>query len=786
MVMKKTTLMLIRMITRSKGQYIAVLTIIITGLLVYTSMNTSAINLGTTLDSYYTDNKFADLNAQVVKISEQQLLKLQDLPGVDSVQGRVVFDIPFESEEKDERVNVRIVTVHPENDGINNLTIVDGGFITEEASEVVVLQQFAIARNIKPGDVIELRINGFAYKLNVAGIGASPEYIYATENVQSLIPNPRAFGVIFVSERLGQQAFGYQGSYNDILFTYDESVKEENLIDTLQDDLEPFGMQSITKKEHQLSNSMISEEVKQLERTSNSLPIAFLLIAAVILAMMIGRMVKRDRIKIGILQAIGYSKGRVIRHYAGYSLSAGLIGGFLGSTLGMLLAGFMTSYYMEFFNIPLLKVSFYYKFVIAAVLMTSVFCLIAGLIGAKGILKISPAESMQTEAPRKGKRIFLERFGFFWKRLSFSWKIVFKNIFRNKKRAIFVLFGVTLTYALMLFTMGMPAIIDEFMVKHFTEFQTMDYNVSFRTPMHDRVLKDFGTLVDIDHIEGKIEYPFELQSGSRTKAVPVIGIRQDTEFYTFKDNNDNKVEVPEEGILLSSNLANSLQVDIGDKLKINTYLPGRDDAYVMISGIIKQSMGINAYMNLEHMSELLFEKNAITGVFISTDDPNINEALKKVSNISTVLSPSDLKKVFDQYLGLSMVSIYIMIFFSGLMGFAIVYNATMISVGEREMEFSSLRVLGFSKGEIYRIVLKENNIITVIGILLGIPVGIWMTEASSSVFSTDMYSMSLTPTPLAGVQAAVFTIAFVVLAQIATFRKISTLDFLQALKNRVS
>jgi putative ABC transport system permease protein len=215
-------------------------------------------------------------------------------------------------------------------------------------------------------------------------------------------------------------------------------------------------------------------------------------------------------------------------------------------------------------------------------------------------------------------------------------------------------------------------------------------------------------------------------------------------------------------------------------------LPGRDDAYVVVSGIIKQSMGINAYMDLEYMGELLFEKNTITGVFISTDDPNINEALKKVSNISTVLSPSDLKKVFDQYLGLSMVSIYIMIFFSGLMGFAIVYNATMISVGEREMEFSSLRVLGFSKGEIYRIVLKENNIITVIGILLGIPVGIWMTEASSSVFSTDMYSMSLTPTPLAGVQAAAFTIAFVVLAQIATFRKISTLDFLQALKNRVS
>ncbi len=784
--MKKLNVMLLRMILTSKSQYIAVLVIIITGLLVYTAMSIAAINLNTTLETYYNESKFADLYANTIRIPKQEILKLSEIPEIKAVEGRVVFDIPYATENKDERVNIRVVTVPPENTGINRLTLIKGNYIAANAQEVLVLQQFAEARNIKTGDILNIQINGVGYRLNVAGIVASAEYIYATESAQSLLPNPKAFGVVFIAENLGQQAFGYQDSYNEIIFSYAGVINEEKLIDTLKDELAPFGLQSIIKKKNQLSNSMISEEIINLGRTSSSLPIVFLLVAGIILSMMIGRMVKRDRIKIGVLEAMGYSQNQILMHYTGYALSAGLIGGFFGATFGMLLAGVMTSYYLEFFNIPMLKVTFYYGFTIAAMLISAAFCTISGLIGARGVLKITPAESMQSEAPKKGKRILLERLHFFWRRLSFSWKMVIKNIFRNKKRGVFVLFGVILTYAMMLFTLAMPAVIDEFMVKHFTEFQTMDYNISFRLPANERVLKDFRTLVDVEHIEGKIEYPFELQNGSKTKAVPVIGVDPKTIFYSFKNAEGNPITVPEEGILLSINLANILQVKTGDTIKIKTYLPGRADAYVTVTGIVKQSLGMNAYMNIDYMGQLLLEKNAITGVYLDSADQDISAKLAEVSGISTILSPSDMKKLFDQYMGLTMVSLIIMIFFSGIMGFAIVYNATMISVGEREMEFSSLRVLGFSKGEIYRIVLKENNLITITGILLGIPLGIWMTQASSTLFTTELYSMTLSPNFGSGIMAAGVTIVFVVLAQLATFRKISRLDFLQALKNRVS
>ncbi len=784
--MKKINTMLFRMITTSKSQYIAVLVIIITGLMVFTAMNIASINLTTTLETYYTQSRFADLYAKTVKVPQQEVLNLSKIAEINTVEGRIVFDVPYTTDNKDERVNIRIVTVPLEDTGINNLTVVKGTYIGQSARDILVLQQFAEARGIKVGDEMDIQINGVGYLLNVAGIVASPEYIYAIENGQSLIPDPKAFGVVYIPETLGQQAFGYQNSYNEIMITYNKGINEEKLIDTLKEELAPFGLQRTIKKENQLSNNLISDKVASLKRTSNSLPIVFLIVAAIMLAMMIGRMVKRDRIKIGVLQAMGYSKGQVLLHYAGYALSAGLIGGFMGATLGMLLAGIMTSYYLVFFNIPLFKIDFYYVYVFTAMLISAGFCALAGLVGARGVLKISPAESMQSEAPRKGKRILLERLPFFWKKLSFSWKLVIKNIFRNKKRAVFVLFGVIFTYAMLLFTMAMPAVINELMVKSFTEFQTMDYNISFRVPVNDRVLRDFRTLVNVDHIEGKIEYPFELQNGSKTKAVPVVGLNKDTSYYNFKDGNGNKVAIPDEGMLLTQNLANILNAHKGDALKIKTYLPGRSDVYVTVVSVVKQSLGINAYMNIDYMDQLLLEKNAITGVYLDSKDQDIGARLAKVTNISTIQSPGDMKKLFDQYIGLTLYSLVIMIFFAGLMGFVIVYNATMISVSEREMEFSSLRVLGFSKGEIYSIVLKENNVITVTGILLGIPLGIWMTQSSSAFFTTELYSLTITPTLTIGIAAAAATIAFVVLAQAATFIKISRLDFLQALKNRVS
>ncbi|MBR0598298.1 ABC transporter permease [Sinanaerobacter chloroacetimidivorans] len=784
--LNKIDTMLLRMVKNSKSQFLAVLIIIIVGICIYTAMSMTAINMQNTVSTYYEENNFADLFIETAAIPNQAADRLERIPGVKKVTGRVSEDVPFISENLNERVNLRIVTVKGEEDELCKSTLLKGRPINENGKEALLVHKFAEARGIKIGDIIKVQIHGLQYDLEVVGIVDNPEYIYLMENAQTMLPDQANFGVCYVSEKFGQQAMELTGSYNEILISYESGADEDQIIEDVEDELDIYGIKQTVKQEEQLSNNMIQEELKQLGSMAGSLPILFLMVAGLILIMMLSRMVKKDRIKIGVLKAIGYSSRQVLMHYVKYALCAGILGGFFGSILGMGLAGAMTQNYLQYFNIPLLRIEFYYSYVLMAMVLSSVICAVSGMIGARGVLKITPADAMRADAPKSGKRILLEKLPFIWKRLSFSNKMVGRNIFRNKKRTLFVLTGVILTYGMMLFTTSMPAVIDQMMNKHFLEFQKMDYNISFQTPVYKSVIRDLNHIIDIDYMEGKIEYPFELANGNKKQSVSIIGLSKNTQFYSFIDTDEKPVTIPERGILLSQNLANILRVEKGDMVQVKSYLPNQDDVYLQVKGVIKQALGMNAYMEINNMGEQLLDKNIVTGVYVNSSDKNVNEKLIPASNIATVLSTAEMRAVYDEYMTLMVVYVGFMVVFSGILGFCIVYNATIVSLGEREMEFSSLRVLGFSKSEIFRMILKENNMIMIVGILLGIPIGNLMLKYSSAAFTTNLYSIDMSPTLSAGIFACIFTIGFILLAQLATYRKINRLDFLQALKNRES
>ncbi|MDF3000126.1 MAG: FtsX-like permease family protein [Bacillota bacterium] len=782
----KLDLMLLRMIGRSKGQFAAVLTIIILGIAIYTALNMTSVNMNHTVETYYRENRFTDLTLQTAAVPAQEIKTLQRIAGVEKAMGRTSMDVPVITDNLDERVRLRLITDRGEADDLSKSTLLEGKMLSGSGKEILIIEQFANARKIRIGDELKLQISGVQRTLEVCGIVANPEYIYLMENSQAVMPDEEHFGVGYVSEQFGQEAAGLPGSYNEVLIRYEANVDEEGLIKKLEDQLDVYGVKQTIKKKDQFSNAIIEQELTQLDSMANSIPILFLLVAGLILMMMLSRLVKRDRIKIGVLKAIGYRDRQILFHYVKYALAAGVSGGLGGSLLGMLMAGGMTRMYLEYFHIPLLRIEFYYSYLVYAIILSSVFCALSGLIGAKGVLKIAPADAMRAEAPKTGKRILLEKYPIFWRRLSFSNKMITKNIFRNKKRTVFVLAGVTVTYAMMLFTTSMPGVIDQMMNEHFKEFQRMDYNISFAAPISKAAVKDMEALIDAEIIEGKLEYPFELSNGNKKQAVSVIGISSDTTFFTFHDVKGREIDLPRRGMLISQNLSRLLGVGIGDLVRVNSYLPNREDVYIPVRGIIKQTLGMNAYMDLDTMGRQLLEKNVINGVYADSQDSDLNKELLPASNIASIMSIADIRAVYDKYMTMMVLSIGFMVAFSGVLGFSIVYNATVVSLGEREMELSSLRVLGFGKREVFFMILKENQIIAILGILLGIPVGKLMSEYSSAAFSTKLYSIDMSPNGEAMIMAAVYTAVFVILAQLATYRKIQRLDFLQALKNRES
>ncbi len=783
--MTKMDTMLFRMIKNSKSQFLVILVIIVAGICIYTSMGMVSDNLFHTVNSYYEETRFPHLFVHVESAPVGQIDSLRQIDGVNEVTGSLVMDVPVLTDKEERRKILRLITVGEGlNEKLSKPTLLEGRTISDTGKEVWLAGQYAEANRIEIGDDIGVQISGRNHTLKVVGIVANPEYIYMVENVQSIMPDESNFGVCYMSEAVGRIIMGDSQNYNYIRMEYETDADDEKIIRAVEKRLKPFGLQGIVERENQLSNVVVQEELLNIGRISDYLPILFLVTAGFILIMILSRIVKNDRLKIGVLKSIGYQNRQILLHYMKYAILAGLIGGFMGAIIGMVLANAMTGLFLEYFHLPMLKFQLDLTYLISAVLLTTVFCVLSGLLGGKGVLKITPAEAIKEEAPKSGKPIILESFSPLWKSFSFSRKLLMKNIFRNKKRTVFVVSGVSITYAMILFASTMPAVVDQMMVQHFSEFQKMDYNIEFHKPVDEKAARDLKRVIDVDYVEGKIDFPFELSRGNRKQSVNIIGLQANTRFYKFTSINGESIPVQSGGILLSENLANILKIRKGDLIQVDSYFKEKSELLIPVSGVIKQTLGMNAYMEIDEMRDLLLENSLITGVFVNTYDTDIAPKLFGATNIASIMSTHEMKAVYEDYMATIFISISFMLIFSGIIGFCVVYIATIVSINEREGEFSSLRVLGFTKSEIFGMVRKENNIIAVVGLLLGVPLGKMFCRYSSLAFSTDIYTLDMKPTLTEGLWAGFFTLVFILFAQLATYRKIRKLNFLQALKNR--
>ncbi|HZJ98699.1 MAG TPA: FtsX-like permease family protein [Tissierellaceae bacterium] len=785
--MKKLDVKLFRSIKNTKGQFISVTILIILALTTYVSLNMVADNLYDSMIQYYEDTNFGHIFVQVNRIPQTSIDKLSSIEGIELAQGRISSDVPLRVEDPNEKVNVRIVSLPDEEIRINDLYLEAGEMIDDNPRTTVVLKQFFNGRNMELDQSLIPYIGGSEYPLEITGVVGSPEYVYLMESEQTLMPSEDKFGVLYVTEEFAQMIFGYGGNYNEVMITVAEDYfsKIDDIKDQVEDELDRYGVRQIITRDEQLSHTVMMQEIDSVAIMSQSVTFVFLIVAAIIINIMLSRIVKRDRMSIGVMKAMGYLNKDIMLHYVKYAFIIGLSGSILGGLFSTLVSRYMTELFIEFFNVPLFTMKIDYSYLINGIVLTSIFCIISGLIGARDVIKILPADSMMPEAPKSGKRIWLEEIKWFWNKASFSWKVVIRNIFRNKRRALFLVFGIATTYAITMIPIYLSTIFDSMFISQFEDFQTMDYNLDFTRPLDEKVLLEVSKIIDEDYIEPKVEMPLILRHGWKEETVNTIAIIQDSKMYNFKDLENKDIYLKKHGIFLSEILAKQLEVEVGDTILVDNYLADSEEEYIEVSGIVQQYIGSNAYMNIEQMYELLDEKDMVTGALINSEDEVISK-LKDIKNIRQIQTIDDMKDSILEYMDMIILSIGIMLVFAGALGFAIVYNITSVSINERTMEFSSLRVMGFEKKQIYRLVTRENGIMAILGIIIGIPLGYSMCTGMAESVSTEIYIIPAFVETSTYLYAGIITIIFVVIAQLATIRKIHDINFLEALKNRVS
>lgn len=783
--MKKLNLRLYRTIKSTIGQYVAVSLVVIVGIMSYIGLSTAMINLDKTVSSYYDLTNYAHIYVELNKIPENSLKFLYGIDGISDIKGRIKKDVTLDGG-SDENATIRLISVPEGNENtINKIYIKDGSYITKSKGALII-ERFSNARNIEIGDEVNLQLSGKNYSLLIEGIGSSSEFIYAVENEQTLLPDDKKFGVLFVGEEFLQRALGYNNSYNELLIRVNDKNKIDSIIDDLEKKLDKYGATKIISYEDQLSNRMVHEEITQGKKTSSTVPFIFLVVAAIIIVVMIGKIVRNDRMAIGILKAMGYSNVDLLLHYTLYSLGIGIIGGGIGIFFGIKVSDFFAQLYVDTtFDIPMLTGNFYYEYIVGGIILTVLFCIGAGTFGARKVINIHPADSMRPDPPKTGKKVFLEKFSLFWKKVSFSWKIVLKNILRSKRRFLFLVMGISLTFSITVIPLFQKVAMDEISINHYSDFQKMDYNVNFEYPTDKGAIVAIKELVDLSEIEGKIEFPFEVENKWKSKILNIIGISRDTNFYQFKNLSGEKINLPKEGMVISEGMAKTLDIKKGDVVKVNTFIPSRDDKYVEVVDIVKQNLGANGYMNIDYMQKEFMEKKIFTGAYIKTTD-DVEKRLENMKNVLSIQSTGEMMNGFKKYMNLFYMSVFFIILFSFILGFAIIYNSTIISINERRLEFSSLRVMGFTKNEIFKTVLYENIIMTIFGIIIGIPIAALMVKGIGSSLSNELYNLNVEMPKSVYIYSGILTILFVVISQLATYNKIHKLNFIDALKNRVS
>lgn len=787
---------LLRTIRTTRGQFLAVSVVVLVGITVYISMSTVSYNMSRSRDIFYSDNNFADYYFQVIKAPEGVIKQVESVPGVSRATGRIQKDVPVIGK-NGERATARLTSYPlPMNTEVNRLQLLSGRLFDKYPeggdAEVLLDPQYASANRLSPGDTVTVVAEGRQVLLTVTGTATAPEFIYPMKDTASLIPEPGNFGIFMVPHNQVQQILNLSGQINQVVIKLSPGVDEKVVAEQIDGILEPYGRLASYPRKQQLSDAVLSGELDQLRMMSRFLPSIFLGIAALIEFVMLGRMVKSQRSQIGTMKAIGYNNFQIMWHYTSYALLVGMLGALLGSIAGVMLASSLSLLYAQFFNLPEVVSGASGQSLLYGFALSLSAGAVAGLTASRGVLNVQPAESMQPEAPKGSGNIFLESWAWFWRRLDTAWKMGLRTIMRNRLRSAITLLGVVFATGMMIVAFFFQDTVNVMIDEYFT--QKYDYFVRFNGPVREPALLDITRLDGVTRAEPVFEVPVKLHFEGRSQEELLIGLPHDTKMQRLASETGSPLQLPDSGLLISSSTARKLQARVGDEVQVETLLPlgPTRRSTVRIMGVNQQFVGGMSYLTLAEANRIMHDNRLISGAMLKIDMGRaslVEAELNDMTGVSSILSRRAEMESFTSQMDYMYFFVAIMVSFAILLGFAIVYNASIISFAERRRELASLRVMGFTVQEVSGLLLKENLLQTLLGVALGLPFGRLLADyyiqammTSSDLYSTYTFKLVIYPTTY--FLSALGGVFFIMAAYRLAVRGVKTLDLVEVLKTR--
>ncbi len=764
--------------------------VITIGISLYVAMSNTFSNLGYAQESFYNDNNFADHYFHVVHAPEAVAKQIASIPGVEKVTARIQQDVAVIKADGT-RASARLTSYPlPLAEQVNSVALKQGrlfeAYPANGGAEALVDPSYLQANGLNLGENVEIIAEGRQIPLTVVGTAIGPEFVYAIKDLSSMVPDPKTFGIFMIPLNQAQEAFNLPGQINQILVVFTPGADTEAIISHIQDLLSPYGNLASYPRKDQLSHSLLDAELTSGRIMARFFPIIFLAIAAGIQIVLLRRMVRMQRLQIGIMKGLGFSNAAVLFHYSSYALAVCMIGALCGSVLGLLFSQSLNQLYATYFNLPNVE-GYHYQVITYSFLLAAAVGMVAGLSGSAPIVNINPAESMRSQPPSKSAHNILERLPSLWQSLSPLWKMSFRSVARNRMRTLVTVGGVVAAVSLLLISFFMNDAIDYMMKQYYQKEMLYDYMVRFDQPVRSSELLAISRMDGVNQVEAFIEIPVKIHYNGRTVEDAVNGQAEGNRLKTPFDSEGNPMAIPEQGIILGEITARKLGAEPGDLITVETTLNRGEPIITELTvvSINRQLLGSVCYTSLAQANRLLHEADVVSGCMLLVDPGHSSTIEAQLSDITGINSIASRQKEIDNITSLldsSMLFVGIMIFFSLILGLAIIYNSIVMSYNERKKELASLLTMGFTHTEVSGLMLKDTLIQAVPGLIIGLPTGRWLAVVYISSVSTDMFTFPVIISPVSYVLSLLVGLGFVLAGYWLATRGLSSLDMIEMSK----
>lgn len=780
-----------RDIKTRKAQFIALIVLVAMGITSYVTFGTSSGNLSTSVDKANERLKLADFTTKSVLGAPKSVVgEIKNIDGVKTVQGRLVIDTSLHLS-GEEKAHARIIGVpagsHPK---VNDIMVLEGDYLKKGVkNECLVSNKFASDTKKDVGDMLTIGVNGKKKKIEITGIATNPEYFWAIRKKGEILA-PGEFAVMFMEQNQVEKLFNLPPSYNDVSILLTKNADRKEVIKKVEKALEPYQVIETVKKEDFPSNFAIHEEVRQNEETGSLMSFLILIISSLALYIALSRMVQSQRGEIGLAKALGYRDWQILLHYLIFSLFIAFVGSIIGFGLGQYFGKWITELYVELLNVPILEHQIYPEVVVGAVMMSSIFCILAGIMPAFSSARMLPARAMHADpnlAVSGGKTPIIERLFGWMLPSSFTFRIPLRNIFRVRRRSVYTIIGICFAMILTVFTWSLFDSMDYLLDTQFNKVDKWDMFAVFSQNFPSKQVEEVKDFDGVKKVQHTLMVPVKLESDGKKHEGPVTAMKPDADFHGFDiaEGDTPEEALKKNGLILPKALADKLDVEVGNQLKVKT--PYVKKPFTMkLRAINNEVWGSPIFTSLEQGKKFINSRkvmyNALYLNVHKKEANTIREKLYELPGAYTVQKKETVVKYIESMMGLLLFFGGVMFAFAFIMAFIIIYNTFTANIIERTREIGTMMTIGEDRWHLGVMITLENVLLAVVGIPIGLYLGLQTASAMWQSMSTEAYTLPAKIYPVSFIWIVSSILVILLLSEIPPIRRIFRLDLAEATK----